>query len=85
MGLTLPNPKAELLQIKKQFSCNLVYLMMRESTTCRMLCENLNISAQTLTYWRTGKRLPSIVHLQGLSRMFGASMEDMIGPMKIEP
>ena len=70
-------------ELKKQFSCNLVYYMVSDSISCGELCKEIDVSPQTLTYWRTGKRLPSILHLKDLANHFRVSMESMIEPLRV--
>ena len=79
------NDREKLMKMKKQFSCNLVYLMMRDSISSNRICDQFSITPQTLSAWRRGKGLPSITRLPDLSQFFNVTMEEMLGPMQIRP
>tara|TARA_Y100000310_G_C20590368_1_gene767661 strand:- start:43 stop:306 length:264 start_codon:yes stop_codon:yes gene_type:complete len=81
----IPDEKEIFRQMKKQFSCNLVYLMMRDSISSNSICNQFRISPQTLSAWRRGKGLPTIARLSVISNHFGVSIENLLGPMEIKP
>ena len=43
------------------------------------MAEALNVSRQAITKWESGKGLPDIENLIGLSRTFGVSLDEMVG------
>lgn len=43
------------------------------------LAERLNVTRQAISKWETGTAVPSIDNLIGLSRLYGISLDDLLG------
>ena len=61
---------------KKLFSANLRFLMEQHGVKSKELCKILNVSENTICYWRAGTRYPTATALQALANYFGVDQQD---------
>lgn len=58
---------------------NLAHLRKEAGLSQQDLAERLNVSRQTISKWELGTALPSTENLIGLSRLYGVSLDFLVG------
>ncbi|SHE47315.1 DNA-binding transcriptional regulator, XRE-family HTH domain [Marinitoga hydrogenitolerans DSM 16785] len=60
------------------FSDNLRRIRIENKINQRELAKKLNVTQETISYWETGKRQPTLDKLVKLSKIFNISIDDLL-------
>lgn len=65
--------------IRESIKLNLRRYRLNNQLTQADLCEVLSIDRTTYTKWESGDTLPNLIHLTKLSKIYGVSIDDLVG------